>query len=295
MNMKGLENLADTREKPPGGSFPTARRHIRFAVLFLFWYDPPGGYEFLPGDATLFAFYFRDFVNVLMLRLAASKTPPGDSVVLEEIWMDMIMHEKVWGKYSKSNGSRVLVMTVLESMVWTGYGWVLDTCDSGRLTIKRVLLLIRRLAARVGAPGGETSVRGLCIVGRLAARCAPPGGNEKTVGLGRRWRQAVWSIFAWRRVGRARRRRCCSLLPAGRFMDGVTCDDMSGEVHIKLLSRGDTSGEVRRAGLRAGRFVEAGPRAGSSPFLFVCGDDRVIRYTGADVDTGGAEDAQMAE
>ncbi|QCD96383.1 hypothetical protein DEO72_LG6g1085 [Vigna unguiculata] len=32
-----------------------------------------------------------------------------------------------------------------------------------------------------------------------------------------------------------------------------------------------------------------------SPFLFVCGDDRVIRYTGADVDTGGAEDVQMAE
>ncbi|QCE10226.1 hypothetical protein DEO72_LG10g1454 [Vigna unguiculata] len=52
-------------QKPPGGSFPTARRHIRFAVLFLFWYDLPGGYEFLPGDATLFAFYFRDFVNKL--------------------------------------------------------------------------------------------------------------------------------------------------------------------------------------------------------------------------------------
>ena len=33
----------------------------------------------------------------------------------------------------------------------------------------------------------------------------------------------------------------------------------------------------------------------SSPFLFVCGDDRVIRYTGEDVDTGGTEDAQMAE
>jgi len=27
----------------------------------------------------------------------------------------------------------------------------------------------------------------------------------------------------------------------------------------------------------------------------VCGDDPVIRYTGADVDTGGAEDVQMAE
>jgi len=33
----------------------------------------------------------------------------------------------------------------------------------------------------------------------------------------------------------------------------------------------------------------------SSPFLFVCGDDRVIRYTGADVDTGDAEDVPMAE
>jgi len=33
----------------------------------------------------------------------------------------------------------------------------------------------------------------------------------------------------------------------------------------------------------------------SSPFLFVYGDDRVIRYTGADVDTGGVEDVQMAE
>jgi len=67
---------------------------------------------------------------------------------------------------------------------------------------------------------------------------------------------------------------------------------MSGEVHIRLLSCGDTSevgicfvltlerccmlggtwlvdhmcwttgSQVRRAGLRAGRFVEAGPRAG---------------------------------
>jgi len=29
----------------------------------------------------------------------------------------------------------------------------------------------------------------------------------------------------------------------------------------------------------------------SSPFLFVYGDDRVIRYTGADVDTGDSENA----
>ncbi|QCE10215.1 hypothetical protein DEO72_LG10g1442 [Vigna unguiculata] len=51
------------------------------------------------------------------------------------------------------------------------------------------------------------------------------------------------------------------------------------------------SGEVRRVGLRAGRFVEAGPWAGSSPFLFVIGDDRVIRYTRADDNTGDVVDA----
>jgi len=33
----------------------------------------------------------------------------------------------------------------------------------------------------------------------------------------------------------------------------------------------------------------------SSPFLFVFGDDCVIRYTGADDDTGDAEDAQATE
>ena len=33
----------------------------------------------------------------------------------------------------------------------------------------------------------------------------------------------------------------------------------------------------------------------SSPFLFVIGDDRMIRHTGADDDTGDAEDAQATE
>jgi len=33
----------------------------------------------------------------------------------------------------------------------------------------------------------------------------------------------------------------------------------------------------------------------SSPFLFVIGDDRVIRYTGANDDTGDVVDAQMTE
>ena len=33
----------------------------------------------------------------------------------------------------------------------------------------------------------------------------------------------------------------------------------------------------------------------SSPFLSVYGNDRVIRYTGADVDTGDAEDVQATK
>jgi len=33
----------------------------------------------------------------------------------------------------------------------------------------------------------------------------------------------------------------------------------------------------------------------SSPFLFVYGNDRVIRYTKANVDTGGLEDVQATE
>ena len=68
-------------------------------------------------------------------------------------------------------------------------------------------------------------MRELCLEWRLAARCAPPGGDGKTVGLGGRWRlavseyrQAVWNSFAWRRVGRARRKCCCSLLPGVLFL-----------------------------------------------------------------------------
>jgi len=51
-------------QKLPGGSFPTARRHIKFVLLFMFWHDPPGGDEFLPGGATLLAFDFRGFDTV---------------------------------------------------------------------------------------------------------------------------------------------------------------------------------------------------------------------------------------
>jgi len=51
-------------------------------------------------------------------------------------------------------------------------------------------------------------------------------------------------------------------------MDGVTCDDMSGEIHIKLLSRGDTSGEVRMFRAHVERcHVRGGTRAGGSHVL----------------------------
>ncbi|QCE15025.1 hypothetical protein DEO72_LG11g2033 [Vigna unguiculata] len=52
--------------------------------------------------------------------------------------------------------------------------------------------------------------------------------------------------------------------------------------------RDDACGEVRDWWITC-----IGLRAGSSPFLFVFGDDYVIRYTGADDDTVDAEDAQV--
>ncbi|QCE15285.1 hypothetical protein DEO72_LG11g2294 [Vigna unguiculata] len=118
--------------------------------------------------------------------------------------------------------------------------------------------------------------KGTKLTWRLAARLVPPSGLGRFRLTAFRLRQAVHGWW-------------------------LTCDDMSREVHIQLLSCGDTSesrtmsGEVRRVELRAGRFVEAEPRAGSSPFLFVYGGDRLICYTGADVDTGDAEDAQVTE
>ncbi|QCD78509.1 hypothetical protein DEO72_LG1g2143 [Vigna unguiculata] len=77
------------------------------------------------------------------------------------------------------------------------------------------------------------------------------------------------------------------------------CCAMSGEVgsYVPCSHLRDAAcGEVRSwwitcVGLRAGRFVEAGPRAGSSPYLLVFGDDRVMRYTGADDVAGGADEA----
>ncbi|QCE09972.1 hypothetical protein DEO72_LG10g1195 [Vigna unguiculata] len=135
-----------------------------------------------------------------------------------------------------------------------------------------------RLTAGCALPDDVCEMVGLEMTRRLVARSDPPGG-----------------------LGRFR----LTVLGPRQAIHGwwLTCDDMSGEVHIQLLSRGDTS-EVRRAGLRAGRFVEQDYERGAfglrswprtnSPFLFVYGDDhdRVIRYTGADVDTGDVEDAQ---
>jgi len=80
-------------------------------------------------------------------------------------------------------------------------------------------VLSRRLAAGLGAPGDGRPIQGVCRDWRLAVRRDPPGGRESASYCERRWRlavreyrQAVWSNFAWRQVGRARRKRCCSLL-----------------------------------------------------------------------------------
>ncbi|QCD87294.1 hypothetical protein DEO72_LG3g1828 [Vigna unguiculata] len=207
-------------QKPPGGSSPTARRHIKLLCCSCFGMNRLAVMSFCPA-VRHFRVRFDGFTAVLHGWMRIENVAIGEVTII--------------GKEEK----RVGIVEYAEK-------WV-----PGGLT---------------KPPGDRLSVREYYTEGRLTARCAPPGGDEKTMGLGECWRLAV---HGW-----------C-----------LTCDDMNGEVHIQLLSRGDTSesrttsGEVRRAGLRAG----------SSPFLFVFGDDRVIRYTGADVDTGGAEDVQMAE
>ncbi|QCE01180.1 hypothetical protein DEO72_LG7g2474 [Vigna unguiculata] len=208
------------------------------------------------GGGGVLGILGHELNQVLMLRLAASKAPPGDSAVRglfcgileiesEGNWECVRFYDNL-GRVHGSEKEGVELWTVFVEM--KGVALIVVRLTIVETNTRGVLLLIRRLAARVRAPGDETNVRGPCFAWRLAARCAPPGGDEKTVGfLGERWRlaggeyrQAVWSNFAWRRV-------------AGRFMDGVTCDDMSGEGHIKLLSRGETSGEVRSGRTTSGQ------------------------------------------
>ncbi|QCD86849.1 hypothetical protein DEO72_LG3g1377 [Vigna unguiculata] len=107
------------------------------------------------------------------------------------------------------------------------------------------------------------------------------------------WRLGV----AWDPLG-GRRAEVLGVAPGDSDADYDLCALLLSD-NDAMLGSGDasrtTSEEVRRVRLRAGRFVEAGPRTGSSPFLFVYGDDRVIHYTGADVDIGDAEDAQAMD
>jgi len=64
------------------------------------------------------------------------------------------------------------------------------------------------------------------------------------VGLAGRWRlavseyrQAVWNNFAWRRVGRARRKRCCPLLSGVLFLtDNDACLDREMLCHERVGS-----------------------------------------------------------
>ena len=163
-------------------------------------------------------------------------------------------------------------------------------------------LLVWRLAVWLIPPGDRNHWE------RLLHRVAPGGkGVLCQAALEKQWR---WkSADAWRWAGTARRsgpvspggvgwcaKRPCprsrvvwvvltdndallgsgDAVPwAGRFMDGVTCDDMSGEVHIKLLSHEDTREvgsyvpcsrwEMPRAGRYGGWWITCvGLRAGRS-------------------------------
>ncbi|QCD89185.1 hypothetical protein DEO72_LG4g124 [Vigna unguiculata] len=208
----------------------------------------------------LFLHYFEGFWVFPRNRLAAQPLPPSDTSEVNVVLV--------------SGMNRLAAMSI---------------CQAARRGVEKPrfrLVLVYRLAA-LGLPPGDGERH-------LAARGNPPGDSGEIGALHASLAPDEGDCTA-RRSGLVSPggARCCTMsgLVHGWWL---TCDDMRGEVHIQLLSCGDTS-EVRRVGLRAGRFVEARPRAGSSPFLFVYGDDRVIRYTGADVYIGDAEDAQATE
>ncbi|QCD96672.1 hypothetical protein DEO72_LG6g1379 [Vigna unguiculata] len=245
--------------------------------MFLFWFESPGGDESLPGDATLVAFWLM----VFMLIWGKKKSEiVGGRKVWVRSWEGGVACEEARSKESR---------------------WILLGC--------KVNDSEEKLVVKNGRHVGTTNSSEM---GKRSGKQEPTKSSAKTscrvlLAVTRKqwlWNDAGtgWSVVTARRSGTVSPGDVWSE-PGG---NGIVL--ASWEVHIQLLSRGDTS-EVRRAGLRAGRFVgQDHERAGScehhvpetkanqfSPFLFVCGDDRVIRYTGADVDTGGVEDVQMAE
>jgi len=67
--------------------------------------------------------------------------------------------------------------------------------------------------------------------------------TRKQWGLGERWRlaggeyrQAIWSNFAWRQVGRARRKRYCSLFGVLFLTDNDACLDREMLCHERVGS-----------------------------------------------------------
>ncbi|QCE10884.1 hypothetical protein DEO72_LG10g2116 [Vigna unguiculata] len=73
---------------------------------------------------------------------------------------------------------------------------------------------------------------------------------------------------------------------------------MSGEVRRGRTTSGQVRVSIINPESRANHLCDLKaekPWGLSSPFLFVFGDDRVIRYTGTDGDRGDAENAQATE
>ncbi|QCE04206.1 hypothetical protein DEO72_LG8g2239 [Vigna unguiculata] len=187
------------------------------------------------------------------------------------------------------------------------YNWLWLMSQVMRATVRSECKTSGLAPSGLLVPLGNTINReDLCIAWRLAARVSSAKRCLKYSGVGRALAPGGGQVLPG-----GLDLYCLAVLGAapGDCTAGwwLTCDDMSKEVHIQLLSRGDTS-EVRRAGLQAGRIVEQDYERGgykalglrswprtNSPFMFVYGDDRVIRYTGADVDTGDVEDVQATE
>ncbi|QCE03163.1 hypothetical protein DEO72_LG8g1185 [Vigna unguiculata] len=173
----------------------------------------------------------------------------------------------VWRSGTRDSHARVVYYEVMESLV---------ECHGIK---NKTLMDESTLMPWKRAPGG------VCHTWRLVAECGLPGDRLQNRGFAMTWRLAV-RLVPLGGLGRFR-------LAALRLRWAIILLFMDGGEHVIIL-RGGSYPVTLVWGYERDRFAEK-LWGVSSLFLFVIGDDHVIRYTGADDDTGDVVDAQTTE
>ncbi|QCD86054.1 hypothetical protein DEO72_LG3g575 [Vigna unguiculata] len=211
-------------------------------------------------------------------------------------------------RFSKESRNRLAAYPLLPGGT-SDIGYVLDF-GLNCLATMNFCQAVRHYSPSIGHFVGLKSIKiggmkksGLCgvLTHRLAALCLPPGDGEARYCL--RFQVVKNEEEPWRRLSarvcapgdRTSARGPCTAwrLAAGCALPGSVCEIRGLGARWRLVVG-------RRCYAMSGRYVVDGSHVldygrVAHPFCFVYGDDRVIRYTGADVDTGDAEDAQATK